>query len=281
MSNCAGIAPGLGRHLAEARDQLGQRRRRSGGDLRHPAVAVADRAARAVGERAADQDRRMRLLHRLRPGLHRIEVDELAVVFGRVLRPDRLHRLDALARQLVRAWRRRCRGSPSRPGSSRCRHRTRSARRRPGRSRPPASPSGSDRAARSGRRRCRSSASSSPPPPRSASRTDPSRRSSASADRRPGRTASCATSGMCECSGAQTMSKPRCLQRRGEFRRGHRVVGEEHRGAEFHGPRVLCCMFHHAHPPHGALPDIDIVGAREMPARRPSAMRNSDNCAAR
>ena len=165
MSKLVRIAPRLGRHLAEARDQLGQRRRRSRGHLRHPAVAVADRAARAVGEGAADQDRRMRLLHRLRPGLHRIEIDELAVILGgrpasRSPSSPRCARAPACG-----AFRSRCRGSPSRPGSSHCRRRTRSARRTPGRSRPPASRSGSDRAARSGRRRCRPSASSSPPPP--------------------------------------------------------------------------------------------------------------------
>ena len=41
----------------------------------------------------------MRLLHRLRPRPDAIEVDELAVVRGLVLGPDRLHRLDPLAHQ--------------------------------------------------------------------------------------------------------------------------------------------------------------------------------------
>src|SRR5262249_57805678 len=40
--------------------------------------------------------RRVRLLHGLRPGHHGREVDEPAVVFRLRLRPDRLHRLDAL-----------------------------------------------------------------------------------------------------------------------------------------------------------------------------------------
>src|SRR3989449_104290 len=51
---------------------------------------------RAVGERAAHDYRRVRLLRRLRPGHHRPELDELAVVFRFRLRPDRPHRLDAL-----------------------------------------------------------------------------------------------------------------------------------------------------------------------------------------
>ena len=42
----------------------------------------------------------MRLLHRLRPRHHRIEIDELAVILGLRLGPDFLHRLDALAHPL-------------------------------------------------------------------------------------------------------------------------------------------------------------------------------------
>ena len=68
-----------------------------------PAVAVADRAPRGIGEGAADDDRRMRLLRRLRPLLHLAEIDELAVIFGLFLDPDGLHRLDSLARQFVPA----------------------------------------------------------------------------------------------------------------------------------------------------------------------------------
>ena len=43
----------------------------------------------------------MRHLDRLRPGHHRPEIDELAVVFRLGAGPDRLHRLDPLPRQLV------------------------------------------------------------------------------------------------------------------------------------------------------------------------------------
>jgi hypothetical protein len=43
----------------------------------------------------------MRLLHRLGPGHHRVEAHELAVILGLRLRPDHLHRLDTLARELV------------------------------------------------------------------------------------------------------------------------------------------------------------------------------------
>src|ERR1700719_4049472 len=49
---------------------------------------------------AANDNRRIRLLGRLRPSHHRREVDELAVIFGLVLGPDLLHRLDPLAHQL-------------------------------------------------------------------------------------------------------------------------------------------------------------------------------------
>ena len=53
--------------------------------MRHPAVTVGQRAAGTVGQAAADEDRRMRLLHRLRPRHHRPELDELAVYSGFVL----------------------------------------------------------------------------------------------------------------------------------------------------------------------------------------------------
>jgi hypothetical protein len=42
----------------------------------------------------------MRLLNRLWPSHHRREIDELSVVFGVRLGPDRFHRLDPLAHQL-------------------------------------------------------------------------------------------------------------------------------------------------------------------------------------
>ena len=139
----------------------------------------------------------------------RIEVDELAVIFGLRLGPDRLHRLDPLAHQLG------ARGEHRAvvfhlllvPAHADAEQEAPAA--RPDRSRRPVSRSGSDRAGSPGRRRCRPSVSSSPSPPRSASRTDPSRRNTVSAARRRPGTASGATVGMCECSGAQTDSKPR------------------------------------------------------------------------
>src|SRR5918993_1095664 len=70
---------------------------------RDPAVAVADGAARCVREGPADDDRRMRLLERLGPLLHLVEGYELPVILGLLLGPDRLHRLHALARELVAA----------------------------------------------------------------------------------------------------------------------------------------------------------------------------------
>jgi len=36
----------------------------------------------------------MRFLHRFGPGNHRVEMDELPVIFGLGFRPDFLHRLD-------------------------------------------------------------------------------------------------------------------------------------------------------------------------------------------
>src|SRR6516165_10392543 len=68
--------------------------------IRIPAVAVADRTPRRPWKGAAENDRRMRLLHRLRPGHDRAELDKLAVIFRLGLGPDRLHRFDLLAHLL-------------------------------------------------------------------------------------------------------------------------------------------------------------------------------------
>src|SRR5262249_35209438 len=48
---------------------------------------------------AAHVNGRMRLLHRLRPGPDRIEIDVLPVIFGLIVRPDLLHGQDALAHE--------------------------------------------------------------------------------------------------------------------------------------------------------------------------------------
>ena len=67
---------------------------------REPAVAIFDDAAQRVVGLAAQQDRRVRLLRRLRVRPDLVEIDHLAVILGLVLRPQRLHRQDALAHQL-------------------------------------------------------------------------------------------------------------------------------------------------------------------------------------
>src|SRR5262249_16565359 len=64
---------------------------------RQQTITVADGAGSRVLEGAADKDRRMRLLRRLRPHHHLGELDELAVKFGGVLGPHLLHRGDLLA----------------------------------------------------------------------------------------------------------------------------------------------------------------------------------------
>src|ERR1700676_830313 len=73
------IASGLAYHLAEFRQGLG--------DITtpgrwNPTVAIADRAPCAMREGATDMDRRVRFPNRFGPGDHRIEMDELAMVFG-------------------------------------------------------------------------------------------------------------------------------------------------------------------------------------------------------
>src|SRR5438105_14998006 len=62
-----------------------------------PSIAITDRAPRAVRKGAADNDRRVGLLHRLRPGPHFHDPNDLAATFRLGLGPDLLHRLDLLA----------------------------------------------------------------------------------------------------------------------------------------------------------------------------------------
>src|ERR1700737_3208916 len=47
-----------------------------------------------------EQNRRMRLLHRLRPTPNRVEIHELTMVARLLLGPERFNRLDPLAQQL-------------------------------------------------------------------------------------------------------------------------------------------------------------------------------------
>ena len=176
--------------------------------MRHPAVAVRDRAARAVRKRAADDHRRVRLLDRLGPRHHRRELDELAVVLRLRLGPDRLHRLDSLPHQLearleIGAVVAHFFGVPARPDAE-----EKPSARDLVEARDLPWPSGSDRAGRPGRCRCRPSAASSRPPPPPASRTDPSRRSTSWAGRRPGETATGVTAG-CASARAPRASRTR------------------------------------------------------------------------
>src|SRR5262249_53083210 len=97
------VPPCLCRHLPELGDHVGNLGVCSARGLWDPALAIADCAPCRIRERATNDDRRVWLLPRFWPGHHRIEVDELAVVFGLRLSPDRLHRLDTFPRQLVAA----------------------------------------------------------------------------------------------------------------------------------------------------------------------------------
>src|SRR6516162_10099491 len=67
---------------------------------RHPAIAVGDYSLGGVRKAAANDDRWMRLLHRLRPLHDLVELDELTRVFRFGLCPDLFHRQDAFAHQL-------------------------------------------------------------------------------------------------------------------------------------------------------------------------------------
>ena len=67
----------------------------------------------------AEEDRRVRLLQRLRAEPAAVEVGELAVVLEQVVRPDALHDLDRLAHVLCAAWGRCARRSrPRTPRAS-------------------------------------------------------------------------------------------------------------------------------------------------------------------
>ncbi len=93
------VAPGVARHFAELFEHIERARARPAAD-RAPAVAIADRPSCRLRPSAADQDRRMRLLHRFWPGHDLVKIDHVAVIFGLGLGPDLLHRLDPLAHQL-------------------------------------------------------------------------------------------------------------------------------------------------------------------------------------
>src|SRR5205085_6379015 len=93
------VAPRLGRARLEIgeslEDDVGAR-----ASPGKPSVADLDDSLQGVAALTAEDDRRMRLLHGLGPGPQRVEVDELAVILGDVLRPDRLHGLDLLFQPL-------------------------------------------------------------------------------------------------------------------------------------------------------------------------------------
>src|SRR5437762_2025506 len=93
-----GVTPLLFGHPAQPRELFPDLVAAAG--TREPAVAIFDDAAQRVIALAAEDDRRVRLLRRLRPRPHLIEIDHLAVVFRLVLGPQRLHREDPLAHQL-------------------------------------------------------------------------------------------------------------------------------------------------------------------------------------
>src|SRR4029077_19972497 len=67
--------------------------------VRQPLVAVREHAVDHAVAVAANAERRMRLLDRLRPRPDPVEVHVTAVVGRLLLCPDRLHRLDALFQQ--------------------------------------------------------------------------------------------------------------------------------------------------------------------------------------
>src|SRR6516162_2711392 len=98
--NCGEVTAGLGRHLSKLRQKLGDVGIVRAARIGDPAVAVAHRAPRAVRKGAADDDRWVRLLYRLRPGSHFHDLDDVAVIFRLGFGPNLLHCLDLLAHLL-------------------------------------------------------------------------------------------------------------------------------------------------------------------------------------
>ena len=95
--DCRRGSRGRLRARAQLRDPLEHLAARA---VREPHVAEGRTRSSTPRPVAADQHRRVRRLGGLRPRPDALEVHEAPVVARLVLRPDRLHRLDALAQQL-------------------------------------------------------------------------------------------------------------------------------------------------------------------------------------
>src|SRR5436305_8550292 len=87
-----GVAPLLLGHPVQPRELLLDLIPAAG--AREPAIAILDDAAQGVIGLAAKDDRRVRFLQRLWPRPHLLEIHHLAVIFGFLLGPKRLHRED-------------------------------------------------------------------------------------------------------------------------------------------------------------------------------------------
>src|SRR6516225_11859869 len=84
------VAAGFLGHFAEARHEIIRATRAGAWRCGQNPVAIADRTTRGEAEGAADDHRRVRLLYRFRPNLHRWEIDDLAMILGGILGPDLL-----------------------------------------------------------------------------------------------------------------------------------------------------------------------------------------------
>jgi hypothetical protein len=88
------ITPSVVRHLPEFPEHIEQAR--PGPADRTPAIAIADGAACSLRKATADDDWRIRFLHRFRPGHDLVKTDHVAVILGLGLAPNLLHRFDPL-----------------------------------------------------------------------------------------------------------------------------------------------------------------------------------------
>src|SRR4051794_35222104 len=94
------ITSGAGEHLLKLRDEREfVAILRTGESV--PSVTILHCPACSVGISASDDDRRMRLLNRLRVGDHGAEIDKCAVIFSLILCPDGPHGFHPLLHELV------------------------------------------------------------------------------------------------------------------------------------------------------------------------------------
>ena len=94
------ITPGVGEHILKLRNEFELVPILGAGEG-IPPTAILHRAPCGIGIGTPDDYRRMWLLNGLRICDHWAKIDECAVVFGLILRPDGFHGFESLLHQLM------------------------------------------------------------------------------------------------------------------------------------------------------------------------------------